>query len=175
MNDIKGNDQATGIADPAAPAADELTALRGEIAELKNQHLRAVADARNIQQRATREKQEAIQYAEADFARELLSVLDDLTRTLDSAQSGADAARLTEGVRITLEHFRKVLAARGIQPIEAAGRPFDPARHEALMQQPSGEHPAGTVISEVAGGYTMHGRVLRPTRVIVSSGKADTK
>jgi len=69
-----------------------------------------------------------------------------------------------------LEHFFKVLRSRGIAPIEALGRPFDPHLHEAILQQPSQEYPAGVVMQEIATGYTMHDRVLRPARVVVSAG-----
>ncbi len=163
-------------AEPVAPAAaqppDELTALRKEVAELRDKHLRSLAEAQNLHKRAQREKQEAIRFAEGELVRELLVVLDDLERTLASAKSGADAAALTEGVRIVYEHFVKVLAAHGVAALEATGKPFDPAFHEALMQQPHDTVPAGAVIQEATRGYRMHERVLRPSRVIVSAGPA---
>ncbi len=159
-----------GTAEESA-AENSLENCRKQVEELRDKHLRALADARNIAQRSARESEEARKYAIADFAKELLIVIDDLDRTLESAASGADASALADGVRITREHFQKLLAARGIQPIEAAGKPFDPALHEALMQQPSAEVPAGNVVQEAARGYRMHDRVLRPARVIVSSGK----
>jgi molecular chaperone GrpE len=158
----------------AVPVADaetsELEALRRELAELRDKNLRLLAETRNLQQRAQREKSEALKYAEADFARELLVVLDDLVRTQESAQSGADAKAIADGVRIVQEHFLKVLKSRAVEPIEACGKPFDPHVHEALLQQPSTEHAAGMVIQELARGYKMHERVLRPARVIVSQG-----
>ena len=102
-----------------------------------------MAELRNVTQRALREKQEALRYAEADFARELLVVLDDLERTQESAKSASDVQSVVEGVRIVYEHFLKVLRGREIEPIEAAGKPFDPNCHEAMMQQPSDKQPAG--------------------------------
>jgi molecular chaperone GrpE len=156
---------------PPAPE-DEATALRREVAELQDQQLRLMAELQNQQKRALRDKQEAQRYAESEFARELLVVIDDLERTLDSAKATTDAQALAEGVRIIYDHFLKVLRGRHIAPIESVGRPFDPAFHEALLQQPSADQPAGTVLQELARGYTMHERVLRPSRVIVSSGPA---
>jgi molecular chaperone GrpE len=165
--------------EPAAPesaapdageASDELGLLRREIQELRDKNLRLVADQRNLQQRLTRDKEEALRYAESDFAKELLVVIDDLDRTQESVRSGADAKVLADGVRIIQEHFEKVLRSRGVERITAEGRPFDPGLHEALMQQPSADVPAGTVLKELAPGYRMHDRVLRPARVIVSSG-----
>ena len=152
------------------PAEDELTQLRREVAELRDKNLRLQAELQNQQKRTQREKQEALRYAEAEFARDLLVVLDDLNRTIEVANTAADVQTIVDGVRIIYEHFLKVLEQRQIKCIEAVGKPFNPAFHEALMQQPSTEHPAGTVLAETAHGYTMHERVLRPSRVILSSG-----
>lgn len=162
-----GGNAGTGA---AAPPEAECAALRVEIDELRDRNLRLLAEVQNAAKRAEREKQEALRYAEADFARDLLIVLDDLERTLEAARTAVDPQKLAEGVRIVYEHFLKVLRSRGIEPVEATGRPFDPAQHEALLQQPSDEHPPGTVVQEVARGYKMRERVLRPARVIVSTG-----
>jgi molecular chaperone GrpE len=161
----------TASAAPPAPE-DELTALRREVEALRDKNLRALAEVQNTQKRAQREKEEALRYAEADFARELLVILDDFERTNESAKTATDVQAVAEGVRIVYEHFLKLLRSRGIAPIEAVGQPFDPAFHQALMQRPSDDHPAGTVIEEAARGYKMHDRVLRPSRVIVSTGPA---
>lgn len=157
---------------PEAPTieADELAALRREVDELRDRNLRLMAELQNLHKRAQREKHEALRFAEAELARELLVVVDDLERTMESARTATDAATVAEGVRIIYEHFLKVLKSCNIEPIQAVGRPFDPTFHEALLQQPSDEHPAGTVIQELARGYRMHERVLRPSRVVVSSG-----
>lgn len=157
---------------PDGEQPDELEALRLEVAELREKNLRLLAETRNLQQRAQREKTEAIKYAEADFARELLVILDDLERTWESARSAKKAKAVADGVRIVYEHFLKVLKGRNITPIEALGKLFDPSVHQAMLQQPSDEYPAGTVIEELARGYAMHERVLRPSRVIVSSEPA---
>lgn len=149
----------------AAPSGAE-----EELAALRDENLRLVAELRNLRQRAQREKEEALKYAEADFARDLLVVLDDLERTLESARAAGNAQALAEGVRIVYEHFLKVFRSRQIEPIAAVGCKFDPDLHEAVMQQPSTEHPAGVVVQELARGYRMRGRVIRPAKVIVSSG-----
>lgn len=164
------------VAPPPAPettapaetaAADELTTLRQEIEALRDRNLRLTAELQNQQKRAQREKQEALRYAEAEFARELLPVLDDFERTVAAADTAPDARTVADGVRIVQQQLLKVLASRGIAPIQAAGRPFNPDEHEALMQQPS-DQPAGTVLYEAARGYRMHERVLRPARVVVA-------
>lgn len=169
-------DQPGPTADAAAPVAEpetEVDALRREIAELKDKNLRLLADAQNQQKRFAREKQDALRFAESDFAKDLLVILDDFERTQESAKSATEAKVVADGVKIVYDHFLKVLQQRGISPIESVGQPFDPAVHEALLQQPSAEQPAGVVLQEMHKGYRMHERTLRPARVIVSSGPAD--
>lgn len=153
--------------------SDPLEQLQREADELREKNLRLLAEVQNQQKRAAREKQEALRYAEGDFARDLLPVLDDFERTRAAeAESTGEASAVLDGVRIVHEHLLKVLSQHGITPIDALHQPFDPSFHEAMLQQPSDEHPAGTVIQELARGYRMHDRVLRPSRVIVSSGPA---
>lgn len=159
----------TETPEPPATPADELATLQREVAELRDKNLRLAAEAQNAQKRAQRELHESRRYAESEFARELLVIIDDLERTQEAARTAPDAQAVADGVRIVYEHLLKVLRQRGIEPLEALGRPFDPTYHEALTQQPS-DQPAGTVIQEAARGYKMHERVLRPSRVIVSAG-----
>lgn len=160
---------------PAGPAADAPGGaapleLQREVQELRDKNLRLMAEAQNLQKRTQRDKQEALRYAQADFARDLLVVLDDFERTLEAARSAADPAALADGVRIVYEHLGKILRTHGVTPIDAVGQPFDPDLHEAVLQQPSAGQPAGHVAQELARGYRMHDRVLRPARVIVSGG-----
>ena len=150
--------------DQAEPTPEE------RIARLEDEKLRLQAEMQNVVRRAQREKAEALKYAEADFAKELLVILDDFERTQESAKTAENVQAVADGVRIVYEHFLKVLRGRGVETVEAAGKPFNPDRHEAMLQQPSAEHPAGTVMQELQRGYAMHERVLRPARVIVSSG-----
>ncbi len=154
----------------AEPAAD----LQRELQELRDRNLRLMAEVQNLQKRTQRDKLEAVRFAQADFARDLLVVLDDFDRTLEAARTAADPSALADGVRIVREHLAKILRTHGITPIEAVGRPFDPDLHEAVLQQPSPEQPAGHVVQELARGYRMHERVLRPARVIVSAGPVTT-
>ncbi|MCG3127277.1 MAG: Protein GrpE [Phycisphaerae bacterium] len=158
---------------PAGPATPEerIAALEREVAALRDENLRIIAEARNQQQRAARDRQEALKFAEADFARELLVILDDFDRTLDSARGATDVKAVAEGVRIVYEHFLKVLKSRNVESFASLGQPFDPSRHEALLRQPSEQYAEGTVMNEVARGYSMHERILRAARVIVSAGK----
>jgi molecular chaperone GrpE len=149
---------------------DELTVLRREVEALQEKNLRQAAETQNLHKRAQREKEEALRYAESEFARDLLVVLDDLERALASVQETDEAQSVADGVRVVYDHFLKIFSQRGVRPIEAVGKPFDPSFHEALMQAPSTEYPAGTVVTELARGYMMHDRVIRASRVVVSSG-----
>lgn len=155
--------------DAGAPAAE---AAQREIEKLKAENLRLIAEQRNITQRNQRELSERLRYAEIDFARDLLVPLDDLKRVIDSPTKEPAGAPAVEGARLAYEAFVRCLRARGIEPIPAEGKAFDPAVHEALVHQPHDLVPAGDVIQEVAVGYRMNDRVIRPTRVIVSSGPA---
>jgi molecular chaperone GrpE len=164
----EGPDESAVRASPVGEAGDSTR----EVEELREKNLRLMAEMRNLQQRFQREREDALRYAEADFAREMLLIADDLERTLAAVTNAdeASSSKLLEGVRIVYDHFQKVLRGRRIEPIEAVGQPFDPHEHEALMQQPSDKHPPGTVMAESVRGYRMHTRVLRPSKVVVSSG-----
>lgn len=133
----------------------------------REKFLRAKADLQNYQRRAVQEQQTSVRYAVADFARSLLEVVDDLQRTLQAAEEKSSPEALVTGVRLVYEKLLKVLTENQVRPIEALGRTFDPKYHEALLQQPSHE-PDNTVIQEVQRGYTLHDRVLRPARVVIS-------
>lgn len=156
-----------------AAVATESSALQAEVEQLKKENLKLIAEQRNMQTRAAREREQSLKFAESAFAKDLLGTIDGLEQALQSAKTATDAKAVAEGVRIVYEEFLKTLKTRGIQPIAALGKPFNPDVHEALAQQPSNEYQAGTVSVEVARGYTMHERVLRPARVIVSSGPAN--
>ncbi|MBN2446262.1 MAG: nucleotide exchange factor GrpE [Phycisphaerae bacterium] len=155
------------------PELSELELAQREVAELNDKNLRLIAELRNTQQRLERDKGEALRYAEAGFARDLLIILDDLERTQRSASEADNVQSVADGVRIVYEHFLKVLKDRNIEPIDAVGQTFDPDLHEAMLQRASSEHASGTVMEELTRGYRMHGRVIRPARVVVSSGPAE--
>ena len=164
------------IADDEAPVSNagdvDATALQAENDSLRDRMLRALADAENTRRRAERAQREARQYAIADFARELLPVLDNLQRTVAAAERGAPAsvedAALIEGVRAIERLLRHTFEQSGIRRIEALGAPFDPSLHEAMMEEEAdGEQPPGTITRVLEGGYTIHDRLLRPARVAV--------
>jgi molecular chaperone GrpE len=153
---------------PGEPASE----TRSEADEWRERFLRAKADLANYQKRSEKERLESIRYAAAELAKALLPVLDDIDRVI---AAGADEKNtrdaLLEGVRLTRENFLKVFKQFHVTPIEAEGQPFDPSVHEAMMQQPVDDFTEPKVLQEVARGYRMHERVLRPSKVIVSKAK----
>lgn len=146
---------------------DALELAREEIAELNDKLLRAHAEMDNIRKRAQREIEETKKYGIEKFVTELLDVIDNLERALESKKGSEEAIR--EGVKLTLEQWHKLIQRFHMQRIDAVGKPFDPHHHEALSQVPS-EEPAGTVVAQHEAGYLLHDRLIRPARVLVSSG-----
>jgi molecular chaperone GrpE len=97
-------------------------------------------------------------------------VVDNIDRAIEAATKAGEADKLLEGFRLVRQQLATVLAAHHCEPIEAAGRPFDPNFHQAILHQPSPDVPAGTVTMVTQQGYQLHERVVRPAQVIVSSG-----
>lgn len=161
----QGGAENTSAGDSREQASAE--SVRSEAEEYKDKYLRAVAELSNFRKRAEKDREESLRYASAALARSLLPVLDNLERVLASADS-SNANALIEGVKLTLESFHKAMSDARVTRIEAQGQPFDPAVHEAMMQQPSDAHPDKSVLQVVQEGYKLYDRVLRPARVIVS-------
>jgi len=156
---------------PAAPQTEsEVEKLRAELAAAKDGELRARAELENFRKRSTRELEERLRYANLPLVRDLLPVADNLDRAIDAAGQTAEAAALLEGVQMARLQFDEVLKRHHCTRIEALGQPFDPNVHHAILQQPSKEHPANTVLLVAQNGYQLHDRVVRPCQVIVSSG-----
>ena len=102
--------------------------------------------------------------------KDMLPVIDNLERAVSHAQSTeAEATKsIVEGVNLVLRQFQQALERHNVKAVEAVGKPFDPAIHEAVSQAPSTEHPPGTVVAALQTGYMMEGRLLRPALVVVS-------
>jgi molecular chaperone GrpE len=128
--------------------------------------LRLAADFENYKKRAARERQEYVQLANERLIGELLPILDDLERALNSAEQHEEA-QLEEGVRLVHRSLAGLLQRHGVTPIKTDGK-FDPHVHEALLSQPS-EAEEGSVIDVVQKGYRLGDRVVRPARVVVAA------
>jgi molecular chaperone GrpE len=140
-----------------------------ELAELRDRHLRLLADFDNFRKRAERELEERTRYVLAEPIRELLPVLDNLERAL--AAQGAEGD-LLRGVEMIARQFLDVLRRFGVEPIPAVGSRFDPRRHEAVMSVDSPGVTEPTVIGELQRGYVLRDRLLRPALVKVAVPEA---
>jgi molecular chaperone GrpE len=157
--------------------AEQVAALERERNELKDQMLRALAETDNVRKRANRQIAEERTYAVEKFARDLLSVSDNLTRAVDALpaevrNSLPEVARTAiEGVALTQKELVAVLARHGVTAIDASpGAAFDPALHQAVTQIPS-EHPPGSVAEQFQTGWRIGDRTLRAAMVAVSGGE----
>ncbi len=170
----------TDIESPMAePLLDErdlqIEALTGEVTALKDRMLRLAADAENTRKRLEREKAEATLYAATNFARDLLSVADNMGRALAavSPEVRADevAANLLSGVEMTERELINVLQRYNIRKLETIGQKFDPNMHQALFEMPTSDQPPGTVVQEMQAGYAIGERCLRPAMVGIAKAE----
>lgn len=152
--------------------ADDIVALKTEIAELKDAYMRALADVENTRKRADRDRREAENYGGSRLARDLLPVYDNLHRALANAkEDGKEGDKaLLEGVELTMRALIEVFKKHGIDPIQPeVGDKFDPQQHEAMFEAPVPGTTAGDIIQVSATGFMLHDRLLRPAQVGVSS------
>ena len=148
-------------------ASDQIAQLKQERDELRDQALRARAEFANYQKRAKQQADAERAYAVGSLAKDLLDPLDNLDRAIEALRAkGAEG--ITAGLDMVQKQLLEIMAKHGVQPISAHGHAFDPNLHDAILQQPSLEHPEGTVVAELSKGYTIGDRVLRPSKVAVS-------
>ena len=164
-----GNPAADGA---TASLEEQLAAAKKEAAGNYDRFVRAMADQENFRRRVAREKDELRQFASASLLQGLLPVLDNLQLGLAAARQQTDTKSIVDGVTMVLEQLKGVLDRHGLKEVNPAGQEFDPHLHESISHQPSGEVPEGHVLQVVRVGYTLHGRLLRPASVVLSSGPA---
>lgn len=167
-----------GAEQAQAPESDfeVLQRLMKENEELKDRALRIAAEMENLRRRTARDVHDARSYAIANFARDMLSVSDNLRRALDAipaeAKASADSAvkALAEGVEMTERAMLSALERHGVKKLAPEGEKFDPNFHQAMFEIPNPSVPANTVLQVVQPGYSIGDRVLRPAMVGVSTG-----
>jgi len=147
-------------------------ALQAENAELQDKHLRAVAEAQNIRRRAQQDIEKERKFGIERFARDVLSVADNLGRALSALPAEVDPAvkNVIVGVQATERELQAVLERHGVSRIESVGKPFNADLHQAMMEVEDPSVPAGTVVQEMIPGYLLAGRLLRAAMVAVSKG-----
>ncbi|MCS6829548.1 MAG: nucleotide exchange factor GrpE [bacterium] len=146
---------------------EENALLKQQLADKHDSFLRTMADFDNYRRRTRQEMEEIRRIALEEFLRNLLRVMDNFERALQSAEESRSFEKLLEGVQLTYRQMQALLREAGVQPIEAVGKRFDPNVHEAVQRVESSEHPDETVLEEVERGYLIQSRVLRPSRVKV--------
>ncbi|MFY0641134.1 MAG: nucleotide exchange factor GrpE [Bermanella sp.] len=150
-------------------AADDLVAqLQAEVAQLKEEVLRAQAETQNVRRRAEADVEKAHKFSTEKFARELLSVVDNLDRAMAMSPDDEVVKPFLEGIEMTHKSFTDTLAKFSVEAINPEGHPFDPELHQAISMVDAPDAEPNTVLNVVQKGYTNHGRLLRPAMVVVS-------
>ena len=154
--------------------AERVAALEAELADARQQVLYAHADTQNVRRRLEKDAQDARSYAATAFARDMLTVKDNLERALQmmpADMKGHESFQsLVTGIEATAREFDAVLARNGITRIESVGQTLDPNRHQAMMELPSADAAPGTIVQEMQAGYMIKDRLLRPAMVGVAKG-----
>lgn len=150
---------------------DEFQALKQKAAksdEYFDKILRLQADFDNYKKRLDKEKVDFIKFANEEIIIELLKILDDFERAVEAGKSKHDFDVLYKGIEMIWKDMREFLSKKGVKEIGARGKLFNPHEHEAMMQEERDDHPEDHVIEELQKGYTMNGRIIRPSKVKVS-------
>jgi molecular chaperone GrpE len=160
---------------PAA-LAEALTNLRGDLEASKQETLYAKAEAQNIRRRAEKDIQDARNYAATGFARDILSVWDNLSRAVeaipDSLREDEKMKGLVVGIEATQRELEKVFKQHGVERVAAVGLPLDPNQHQAMIEIPNADAEPGTVVQEMQSGWMIKDRLLRPAMVGVAKKPA---
>jgi molecular chaperone GrpE len=146
--------------------------LQGDLDRFRDLALRSQADFENYKKRSAREKEEAIKYANSTLLERLIPIVDNFDLGLEAARSDGEQSPVFSGMSMVLKQLMDFLTDQGLQPIDATGKKFDPNLHEAIAHEPSAEFPEGVVIRQTRRGYRLKDRLLRPSSVVVSSGRA---
>jgi len=168
-------------ADPLKEMETKIKSLEEEAKETYDRFLRVSAEFENYKKRSAREMSEFKKFANESLIKELLLVVDNMERAINSSKDEGNSNNglvegnsnngLVEGIDMTLKELLKIFEKFGVKQVESLGKPFDPNFHQAVMQQENDEHPHNTVINELQKGYIINERLLRPATVVVSMSK----
>jgi molecular chaperone GrpE len=164
-----------GFGEPLKKIQTELETAKQEAAETYDRFLRISAEFENYKKRSAREMDDCRKYANQTLIKEMLAVVDNLERALNSLNGNLSNDKcLTDGVHLTLKEILKVFEKFNVKPIESIGQPFDPNFHQAMMQEETDDYPENTIITELQKGYMIHDRLLRPSMVVIATPKVKT-
>lgn len=165
-------DEAEDAREQQTDVNEALDSLRNDLEQAKQETLYAKAETQNVRRRMEKDVADARAYAATGFARDILSVYDNLVRAIEAIPADLhDDPRmkaLVTGIEATQREVEKVFAQHGITRVAAMGLPLDPNQHQAMLEVPSDEHDAGTVVQEMQSGWMIKDRLLRPAMVAVS-------
>ena len=150
----------------------KLTDTREEAEKNYDLYTRTYAEMENIKKRGIKEREELAKYANESIIKEILPVIDNLDKAISHAQNDENSSALVEGLELTRDGLVKALQKAGLKEVEALGKPFDPNFHESVSQQIDDTVAPGHVIMELQKGYLLNGRLMRPSMVVISQGKA---
>ena len=171
MNSSVQAKQASPTASGDADSDDAMAGLQADLDRFRDLALRSQADFENYKKRAAREKEDAVKYANSSLLQRLVSILDNFELGLAAAKTEGTHSPIYSGMVLVQKQLNDLLEENGLQAIEAENEKFDPNLHEAIAHEPS-ETAEGTVIRQARRGYRFKDRLLRPARVVVSSGPA---
>jgi molecular chaperone GrpE len=146
----------------------ELAALKADLIASRDAQLRALAEMDNVRRRAQRDIEAAHRFGIERFARDMIEVRETLELGIAAAGQSTEAVQVVEGMTATLRLLDKGFERAGLAVLDPLGQRFNPEFHEAMVTQPSADHPPGTVLAVVQKGFTLNGRLLRPARVVVA-------
>jgi len=174
MSDDKNPNPANDAENPFAAEFAVLEALKAEVESLKDQRLRALAEAENVRRRAEKEKADASQYAVTKFARDMLGIADNFARALAAVPADIRAAAdpqvkaVLDGVEATDRQLLQTLERYGVKAVDTSDGKFDPNLHQAIAEVPGNGKPPGSIVDVVQSGFTIRERLLRPAMVTVA-------
>jgi molecular chaperone GrpE len=169
--DNDAENRAEAAADENTNHSEEMEAetAADPVKEAENKYLYLYAEFENFKKRVEKERTDLRRFGWTPIARDLLDVMDNLTRAVEHIDKSVDSS-VSEGLKMVAQEFEKNLSKHGVKKIETEGKEFDPNLHEAVGNVPSPDHAEGAIMHEERAGYLLHDRLLRPSRVLVSAG-----
>jgi molecular chaperone GrpE len=162
---------ASGMVDDRITALEtQLAQTKAELEKFRDLALRSSADLDNYRKRMSKEREEAIKFANSSFLERLIPILDNFEFGLEAARTASSPVSILEGMKMVQKQIQDFLSSAGIEMIDATGQHFDPQLHEAISQEESKQVPDGIVIRQLRRGYKLRDRLIRPANVVVSKG-----
>ena len=171
-NEVSSKKDSDKTTDKTIDSSKNVKSVEEELKETYDRFLRVSAEFENYKKRSAREMSEFKKFANESLIKELLLVVDNMERAINSSKDEGNSNNgLIEGIDMTLKELLKIFEEFGVKQVESLGKPFDPNFHQAVMQEETDEHPHNTVINELQKGYIINERLLRPATVVVSMSK----